>query len=179
MTKFGDLTTFLPINRSFQHIHKGGNFAHLERTQKTLTLKTHLFQTSRSPPLGQKQKVTAPWLWFFSPKPSTSFLHPHTRLATTHFPFPAGHNTAPHQTFPPMANTDRDQLLHLPFSASSPQASPFLHTAETINPTAVPIFRPAKAAPHFSPSPSPASLTRPESDPLATARTQRRVPSSS
>jgi len=74
-----------------------------------------------------------------------------------------------------MANTDKDQPLHLPFPAGSPQASHFLHTVETVNPTAVPIFRPAKAAPHFSPSPSSASLTRPKSDPSAAAWTQRPV----
>jgi len=89
VTKFGDLTTFLPINRSFQHIHKGGQFCTSGENTKTLTLKTHLFQTSRSPPLSQKQKVTAPLALIFLSQAQHLFSSsPHT-LGHHTFSFPS------------------------------------------------------------------------------------------
>jgi len=66
-----------------------------------------------------------------APKTSTSLLRPHTRPATTHFPFPAGHKTA-HQPRPHPPCTQplsQDSLhspslslhLHLPRSSSLSQ----------------------------------------------------------
>ena len=50
-----------------------------------------------------------------APKTSTSLLRPNTRPATTHFPFPAGHNTAPQpRPHPPCTQPLSQDSLHSP-----------------------------------------------------------------
>jgi hypothetical protein len=78
----GDLTTYLLINKSFQHFHKGVNFGHLRKTQKNLNLNLSFFQKNqgrRLPRLGifLHTVTRGPW-WLLSqnrakdPRPSSS-----------------------------------------------------------------------------------------------------------
>jgi hypothetical protein len=77
VTKFGDLTTFLPINRSFQHIHKGGQFCTSGENTKNPNPKNSSLSNQPVAPSWPKTKSHRPPGFDFSlPSPAPLFFIP-------------------------------------------------------------------------------------------------------
>ena len=121
---FWELSHFA-INKSHntqqkrEKIYKGTILYILKVIKKTLTLKTYLFQKPAGGlPTGPNKRPAA-LLQPLLPLPSHC---PHTHPTTTHFPFPAGHNTAPQpRPHPPCTQPISQDSLH------SPSLSLYLH----------------------------------------------------
>ena len=100
VTKFGDLTTFLPINSSFQHIHKGGQFCTSGENTKNPNPKNSSLSNQPVAPSWPKTKSHRPLALIFLSQAQHLFSSsPHTPGHHT-FSFPSRPQYSPSPDLP-------------------------------------------------------------------------------
>ena len=99
-TQFGDLTTFLPINISFQHIHKGGQFCTSgENTKNPNPKNSFLLNQPVAPSWPKTKSCRTPGFDFSLPSPAPLFFIP-THDGHHTFSFPSRPQYSPSPDLP-------------------------------------------------------------------------------